>query len=303
MSYVILGAGLVGVEAAKLLVSRGDKVRIISRSAREVLPGLISDPVDATDINALIKLEPKPKAIINALNAPHYEKWVEEFPPLNNSALEYALRTDAPIVSVSNLYMIQPVQGIVSMNNPLKIDGKKAKLRHEMWLTTMQYIKKGVKAAEVRASDYIAQGEQSPIGDRFTPVLLSGKTPIIIGRRDARHSWTAPIDVAKTAVALIDQKTFGDIWIAPTNEPLSMQQIANQINKKIGKKETKLKSIPYPILVIMGIFVPILRELRETHYQFDHDFVVDDSATREKLGITPEPWDSLIDIQLKSYLH
>lgn len=300
MSVVILGAGLVGTEAARLLDSQNRSVTVISRTSREIIPGIISKSANAANVQELLEVEPKPTAIINALNAPNYDKWSIEFPPLNHGALEYALKSGAPIVSVSNLYMYESSEPMVPTSR-LRAGNKKGQLRQEMWEETKKYIDKGVLAAEVRASDYVSQGEQSPLGDRFVPVILKGKTPSVIGSTNTKHSWTAPIDVARIAIELIDKKMFGDVWHVPTNTAKTFQEVADEICNYVGLKRVKVRLIPKPIFHAIGVVSPIVKELRETYYQFENEFIINDQKTREHLKLNPTDWDILIRDLVNKY--
>jgi hypothetical protein len=43
-----------------------------------------------------------------------------------------------------------------------------------------------------------------------------------------------------------------------------------------------------------GLFMPILKELRTTRYQFTAPFVVDSSATTQMFGLEPRPMDEAL---------
>jgi nucleoside-diphosphate-sugar epimerase len=301
MSYVILGGGLVGTEAARILQNRGERVTIIARSSREILPNLFSQLADARSASDLNRIEPNPTAVINSLNAPNYTKWAEEFPPLNRGALEYSFKHRAPLVSVSNIYMYESDLGPIGSETPISDRVKKGQIRQSMWEETLEYVAKGLEAAEVRASDYIAKGEQSPLGDRFTKELIKGKSPSVIGSTTAKHSWSAPIDVARTLVAILDQKKFGRVWHVPTNEPRSFQEVADEICNVLGTDKLPAKSIPKPLFYAIGLFSPIVKELRETAFQFEKDFVINDQPARKELGLEPTTWEQLVRSLIDSY--
>ena len=44
------------------------------------------------------------------------------------------------------------------------------------------------------------------------------------------------------------------------------------------------------MLGVLGAVVPILRELRETEYQFAAPYVLDSSEIQERFGLAPTPW-------------
>jgi hypothetical protein len=52
---------------------------------------------------------------------------------------------------------------------------------------------------------------------------------------------------------------------------------------------------------MLGMFSPAIRELRETAYQRDRPFVLDDSATRDTFGLEPTPWPAILDDVLSHY--
>ena len=44
----------------------------------------------------------------------------------------------------------------------------------------------------------------------------------------------------------------------------------------------------------MGLVSPLMRELRETEYQFRDDYVMDSSAAQATFGLKPTPWEEII---------
>ena len=52
-------------------------------------------------------------------------------------------------------------------------------------------------------------------------------------------------------------------------------------------------------LKVAGVFVPMVRELDEVSYQFAAPFVVDDSETRDLLGVTATDWSTVLTARRK----
>jgi hypothetical protein len=46
----------------------------------------------------------------------------------------------------------------------------------------------------------------------------------------------------------------------------------------------------------MGLVWPLMRELRETEYQFRDDFVMDSSAATKTFGLEPTPWEEVVAV-------
>ena len=51
--------------------------------------------------------------------------------------------------------------------------------------------------------------------------------------------------------------------------------------------------MPHVLLSVGGAVVPLLRELRETEYQFAAPYVLDSSAIEAAYGLAPTPWDEV----------
>jgi hypothetical protein len=56
----------------------------------------------------------------------------------------------------------------------------------------------------------------------------------------------------------------------------------------------RVSAVPSAVLAGMGVFWPLMRELRETEYQFRDDFVMDSSAAQETFGLKPTPWEEIV---------
>jgi hypothetical protein len=60
-----------------------------------------------------------------------------------------------------------------------------------------------------------------------------------------------------------------------------------------GVDPVRVGAIPSAVLAGMGLVWPLLRELRETEYQFRDDFVMDSSAAQATFGLKPAPWEEI----------
>ena len=49
----------------------------------------------------------------------------------------------------------------------------------------------------------------------------------------------------------------------------------------------EVKRMPRPLVKLLGLFVPALREVDEMLYQWDEPFVADDGAFRARFGVLP----------------
>jgi nucleoside-diphosphate-sugar epimerase len=107
---------------------------------------------------------------------------------------------------------------------------------------------------------------------------------------DAPRTWTAIGDVARTLVAVADdERAWGRAWHVPSVAPLSVREVVTRACALADAPPPRLSTMPAPVLWLGGLANPMVRELRETQYQFRKPFVMDSSAATAALGITPTP--------------
>jgi nucleoside-diphosphate-sugar epimerase len=289
--HVIVGAGAVGVATARLLAERGEQVRLVSRRGRgSELPSVEQVAVDATDPVALSRLARGAVALYNCA-APPYHRWLLDWPPLAAALLDAAEACGAVLVSAGNLYLYGPVDGPLTEELPARPAGAKARVRARMWRDALARHEAGrIRTADVRASDHLGASTQSLLTAAGLPRVLAGKRASVPADLDAPHTWTAVADVARTLVAVADdERAWGRAWHVPSAPPLSVREVVRRACALAAAPPPRMSTMPAPILWLGGLGNPLVRELRETQYQFRRSFVMDSTAATAALGITPTP--------------
>jgi nucleoside-diphosphate-sugar epimerase len=292
--HVIVGAGAVGSQAALLLAERGEKVRVVSRRGTGPQhPSIELVAADATDAERLTALATGAAALYNCAS-PLYHQWFTDWPPLASALLTAAERSGAVLAAMSNLYGYGPVDGPITQKTPLAATHPKLRLRADMWRDALALHEAGrIRATEVRASDYVEAN--SVLSTVIGKPLLAGKRAYAPGPLDVPHSWTSTADAARTLVtAATDERAFGQAWLVPTNPALTVRQLATRFAEVNRAPKAKLMAIPYPVMWTVGLFSPLVKELRTTRYQFTRPFVIDSSATTEMFGLEPTPMDEAL---------
>jgi nucleoside-diphosphate-sugar epimerase len=95
-------------------------------------------------------------------------------------------------------------------------------------------------------------------------------------------------------VAGTDSRAWGHAWHVPSNEPRSQREVVADLARAAGTGEVRVGEIPSIVLRGLGLVSPLLRELRETEYQFRDDFVMDSSAAQATFGLKPTSWDEVV---------
>jgi nucleoside-diphosphate-sugar epimerase len=289
--HVVVGAGPVGSAIATLLAARGEQVRVITRSGRGPEHAAVElVAADATDAARLSELTSGAAVLYNCAN-PQYHRWLTDWPPLAAALLTAAENSGAVLATASNLYGYGPVDGPITAETPLAATHPKLRLRADMWREALARHEAGrVRVTEVRGSDYLEAN--SILAFALAKPLLAGKRAYVPAALDAPHTWTSISDVARTLVTVAgDQRGWGKAWLVPSNPPLTIRELATRFTRVAGAPAPKLTRIPYPALWAVGLFSPLVRELRTTHYQFTEPFVLDGSLTERTFGLRPSDLD------------
>ena len=80
----------------------------------------------------------------------------------------------------------------------------------------------------------------------------------------------------------------------PSNEPLSQRQVVDDFARAAGVGKVRTGTLPPVLLYGLGLVWPLMRELRETDYQFREDFIMDSSAAQATFGLKPTPWEEIV---------
>jgi len=295
--HLVVGAGPVGRATAEQLVLAGHEVVLASRSGHGPdVPGVMRIALDAADADAVTEAATDGRAIYNCVNPPAYDKWATMWPPIAAALLAAAERTGAVLVTAANLYAYGPVEGPMVEGLPDAGTGTKARVRAAMWADALAaHVAGRVRAVEVRGSDYmgadVGEGGHVP---RLVPQALAGKSVRVLGSPDQPHSWTDVLDMARAMVAVAGRESaWGRVWHAPTNPPRTQRDAVADVCRAAGKEPVEVRSYPKAMLAVGGLVSPMVRELKETAYQFERPYLLDSSAITRELGLEPTPWDEV----------
>src|SRR5579863_724354 len=304
-SQVVVGAGVIGSRVAQLLAERGERVVVVSRRGSGPA-GAECVAADAADAEVMAGLAEGAAVIYNCVNPP-YHRWPIDWPPIAASLLGAAERSGAVLVTLSNLYAYGPAPrslGIAGYDEahpmteatPLAATGHKGQVRARIWQDALAAHQAGrVRATEVRGSDFIGPGALSALGERVIGRVRQGRSVSVLGRADRPRTWSYTEDVAgMLVVAGSHPRAWGRAWHVPSNEPRSQRQVIEDFAAAAGSGPVRVSAIPSAAVRALGLVWPLMRELRETEYQFRDDFIMDSSAAQETFGLAPTPWGEVV---------
>ena len=285
--HVVFGAtGAIGTAVVAELMRRGERVRAVSRRGQAPggAEGVAADAADPAQAAAAAA----GAAVVYHCANPPYTRWPELFPPLTRSILAAAESSGAKLVFADNLYAYGPVSGPLREDLPAAARGRKGRTRVAMAAEILAAHRQGrVRAVIGRASDYYGpHGTGSIAGETVFGRILAGKKPQWTGRLDQPHTFHYLPDIARGLLVLADHpQADGQVWHLPAAEPLTAQQFFDLVAEAAGRPTPVKARIASPaLLAAAGIFSPLLREMRETTYQFRAPFVIDATKFETTLG-------------------
>ena len=285
--HVVFGAtGAIGGAVVGELARAGRRVRAVSRGG-QAPDGATGMAADASD-RAQAARAAAGASVIYHCASPPYTQWPELFPILTGSILGAAESSGAKLVFADNLYAYGPVDGPLREDLPAAARGPKGRIRAEMAAGLLAARREGRARVVIgRASDYYGpHGTGSTAGETVFGRILAGKKPQWTGRLDQPHTFHYLPDIARGLVVLADRREAdGQVWHLPAAGPLTAQQFFDLIATAAGQPVPVDASIASPaLLAVAGVFWPLLREMRETTYQFRAPFVIDASKFEAAFG-------------------
>jgi nucleoside-diphosphate-sugar epimerase len=110
---------------------------------------------------------------------------------------------------------------------------------------------------------------------------------------DKIHSFTYTPDAAK-ATALLGNTpdAWNQVWHLPTDEArITGRQMISLFAREM-KQPDKVMVMPMWLLRLLGLFMPLMREMPEMMYQYDRDYFFDSSKFQQRFGFKPTSYEN-----------
>jgi len=302
--HVVFGTGQVGHPVVEQLIAQGHDVVAVNRNGQGHFPGAQVVGGDAADPSFTRAVSSGADVVYFCLNAPNYERWDEEFPPLQLGVLAGAASAGARLVVLENLYSYGPPQGRDLVETmPPNPTSKKSATRAAMTEELLRAHGVGeVEVAIGRASDYFGPGAtRSALGETVFGTALTGRTAQVMGNPDQLHSYSYTPDVATALITLgAAPEAVGQVWHLPVAGPSTTRQIIEQVYGLAGS-QPRVLAAGRTTLRALGLVKPEMREFLHTLYQFTGRWVVDDGKFRAAFGVRSTSLDEALATTLGWY--
>lgn len=282
---VVLGTGALGRAVVRHLSARGERVRVVSRTAPadghgvEFMRADVAEPTEA-------KLACAGAAVVYHCASPPYHLWPKLHPPLMAAIIDGAAAAGAKLVFGDNLYAYGPVNGPVTEELPYRAVGPNGRTRAEIATMLLGAHGEGlVRAAIGRGSDFFGpDARQSIVGDSVFMRALAGKPAQLLGDPDLPHSVTYIDDFGRALVTLADrEESLGEVWHVPNAPTTSLRRFVELVFAEV-EQPARVQVPPRAAVMVLGVFNPTVRAVTEQLYQVDRPWIVDSSKFERTFG-------------------
>jgi nucleoside-diphosphate-sugar epimerase len=293
MQTILGSGGAIGLELAKVLPQYTNKIRLVSRNPQKV------NPTDELFSANLLNPDEADKAIQGSdvlyvtVGFPYSSKiWAQNWPAFVSNVIRSCKKHQSKLVFFDNIYMYdQNYLNGMTEDTPINPSSKKGNIRAQIADQIMRESKEGnIQALIARSADFYGPGikNTSMLTETVLNKLANGKKAMWMSSVKFKHSFTYTPDAAKaTAILGNTDDAWGQVWHLPTaSNPFTGKEWIDAIAKELGAKP-KFQAAPKFLIRIIGLFVPVMKEMVEMMYQYDRDYVFDSSKFEKHFNFKP----------------
>ncbi|HEX6020231.1 MAG TPA: NmrA family NAD(P)-binding protein [Burkholderiaceae bacterium] len=305
-SVLVLGAnGRLGAAVVWAFAAAGWAVRAQARRApaHPLPPG--AEPV-ALPLHDTVGLAAASRArvVVHAVN-PLYTQWQAQALPLLYQSIAVAKRLHATLMLPGNVYNFgESMPPLLDEHTPQLPSTRKGRIRAQMERELRELTeRRELRGVVIRAGDFFGGGTGSWLDLVIVKQLPRGKL-VYPGPLDVPHAWAFLPDLARAFVAVAERANelpaFADLPFAGhtlTGEDLcgAIARAATALGMAPRNGRFERGSVPWPLLKIGGLMVPMLREVVEMSYLWRVPHALDGAALQRVTGpLTTTPPDTAL---------
>lgn len=296
MQTILGSGGAIGIELAKSLIEYTPKIRLVSRNPKKVNETdelMSADLLNPADVNKAVKGS---SVVYVTVGFPYSLKvWQKSWPTLVANVIDACKEHNCKLVFFDNIYMYDPnyLDGM-DENTPINPPSKKGIVRAEILQMIMDEVEAGELTALIaRSADFYGPSIQntSMLTETVFKNLGNGKKANWMGSVNFKHSFTYTPDAGKaTAVLGNTDDAYNQVWHLPTaSKPFTGKEWIEKIANEMGVKP-RYQAAPKFMVQILGLFIPIMKEMVEMLYQYDRPYVFDSSKFEKRFNFKPTPY-------------
>ncbi len=292
----ILGAGgTIAKDLARELTAYTQQIRLVSRNPQKINGTDQLFPADLTQREAVFQAVAGSKVVYLTVGFEYDSKvWRKNWPALMQNVIEACKQHQAKLVFFDNIYMYdRNYLGHLTEETPIRPTSQKGEVRARIAQMLLDEVQSGnLTALIARSADFYGPDNQKSIlFETIYKNFQKGKKANWLADVTKKHSFTYTPDAAR-ATALLGNTpdAFNQVWHLPTAaNPLTGKQWIELFAKEMGV-EPKYSVIPPFMMRLLGVFIPIMRELHEMVYQYDREYVFDSTKFEKRFSFRPTPY-------------
>jgi nucleoside-diphosphate-sugar epimerase len=305
--HTLLGAnGTIATELIPLLQANARQIRLVSRNPKQV-PGAEVFQADVLNRDQVFQAV-KGSDIVYLLVGLEYDRkvWKTAWPVIMRNTIDACKAAGSKLIFFDNVYMYGRVKGKMTESTSHNPSSVKGKIRAEINEMLRKEIDKGsLKAIIATSADFYGPrtGKTSVASIMIFDKLKKGKSAQWFVNAKQPHSFTYTPDAAKALYMLSTSDTaFGQIWHLPTAKPALTGAEFISIASKYMHTKDKVQVLPKWLVSIIGLFVPIMKELGEMLYQNEFPYEFDSSKFEKAFQFKPTSYEEGIRQTAEWYL-
>lgn len=294
--HLILGfTGGIGRAVALALSKRNIPVKVLVRNAAkarkyaeglgdlEIVEGDVARPEDVD------KAMQQVSVVYYCVNIP-YQEWDKLALRLFYNCLAAAEKYKVKLILPGNVYVYGHAKyNPVNEKHPHAAHTRKGHIRMEMEeMLALSRKEKGLDYSIVRMPDFYGPFVINTFSEKLYINALKGKSLQWIGSLDAETELIFIEDGGEAmAMAALSDKSSGEVLNIPGAEVITARKYLSMIVGQAGSK-SKIGTLNAEILfIILGIFIPVIKEVREMLYLKREKLVLDGSKFNRHIGAVP----------------
>ena len=289
----ILGAGgSIGIELAKFLTTYTNDIRLVSRNPKKINETDHLFAADLSDKEQIFRAVEGSTICYVTIGFDYKTKvWQEKWPPFIQTVIESCAAHHTKLVFFDNIYAIDPKHvGQITEASTINPTSKKGQVRAEVDRLILEAVEKGkINAIIARAPDFFGPiKEKSMLLNLVYDNFAKGKPAQWFGNADVVHSFGYTPELSKgTAILGNDSTAYNQIWNLPVDPALlTGREWATLMAKEMGVKDA-IQVLPAWAIKMLGLFIPILKEMPEMLYQYDRPYFFDSAKFNQRYQYTP----------------
>lgn len=293
MQTILGSGGAIGTDLAKALTQFTNDIKLVSRNPQKVNETDLLLSSDFSDRAQIFKaVEGSEICYVTVGFEYNIKVWREKWPPFIQNVVEACNRYNSKLVFFDNVYALG-VDNVKHMTEESLIHpgSKKGEVRAIVDKIILEQIEKGkLQAIIARAPDFFGpiKKQNSLLMNLVYDNLAKGKTAQWFGNANVVHTMGYTPDLSKaTAILGNTTEAYNQIW----NLPVDMNSLTGREWVKLFADEMrapdKVRVLPNWSLQLLGVFVPVLREMSEMMYQFDRPYNFDSSKFIGRFKFNP----------------